>query len=190
MSAGRDRPTRGNGPAPCLASRRAAIPVALLLAIAVTSGCATVRGGSGPSRSATALGWGDFTLGMSLEEVRARAGGGELEVRRIEDACGEAGARLVRDGRELFLGFSGDDPAATLQTIVRRLPPDPSREEVVRDLQRRFPDLRYRPDPRWPNMPEEENPKPLYVHPDLPDQGILVGVEEGFMWISYLRCLD
>lgn len=162
--------------------------LALVAAVAAAA-CAPATVGSGPSRSATALGWGDLTLGMTLEQAGTRTGE-TLEVRPIEDACGEAGARLIRDGRELFLGFSEDAPTATLHTIVWRLPTDASKEEVVRDLERRFPGLRYRPDPRWPNMPEDENPKPLYVHPDVPDQGILVGVEEGWMWITYLRCLD
>ncbi len=161
----------------------------LALVIATSTACARAGLESGPSRTASALGWGELTLGIALREAEARLGE-PIQLRSIEDPCGEAGARLGQDGNELFLAFSSDAPTATLQSIVRRLPPDASRSEIVRDLERRFPGLRYRPDPRWPNMPEEEDPRPLYVHPELPDQAIRIATEEGWMWISYLRCLD
>lgn len=165
--------------------------IRLLLVIGLASGGACAGAGieSGPSRTASALGWGSLALGVSLEEARARLGE-DLELEPIEDRCGDAGARIARGGSELFLSFSGDAPEARLQSIVRRLPPDASREEIVRDLERRFPGLRYRPDPRWPNMPEEEDPNPFYVHPDLPDQGIRIEIEEGWMRVGYLRCLE
>lgn len=164
------------------------IPVALLI-VSASLACVTATVGSGLDRSETALGWASFRLGMTLAEARdlARAG---LDLRRIEDRCAGAGSRLVHDGQEVFLSFTRDAPDAALQSIVLRLPPDATKGEVVRDLERRFPGLRYRPDPRWPDMSEEENPKPLYSDPDLPDQAFLVGVDEGWMWISYLRCLD
>lgn len=164
----------------------AAFVTALLAAVA---GCAAASAGSGAHRTVDALAWSDFALGMSAAEARSLSGEA-LDLRPVEDACGEAGARLSRGGRELFLGFTTPDPAAILHTIVVRLAPEESKEDVVRDLKRRFPGLRYHPDPRWPKMGEAENPKPLYVHSDLPDQGILVGAEEDWMWISHLRCLD
>lgn len=164
----------------------------LLLALLVfgLAACAGATRGTGATRAAGSLGWEDFTLGMSVDDAGRRADG-SLDLRRIEDRCGESGARVVHGERELFLGFTaGDGPTVTLHTIVVRLRPDATKEEVVRDLKARFPRLRYSPDPRWPAMGEEENPKPLYVHPELPEQGIRVDVEEGWMWISYLRCLD
>lgn len=162
---------------------------ALALLVATAAACATATVGAGAARSESAFGWGRFRLGMSLEAARDGAGG-PLELRTIEDRCGRAGARVVEAGHELFLGFTGDALGDTLQSIVLRLAPEATKERVVADLKRRFPGLRYRPDPRWPNMSETENPKPLYVHPDIPDQGYLVGTEEGWVWISYLGCLD
>lgn len=166
--------------------RRRRPPVAVLC-LASGAACAPAAVSSGVGRSDSALGWEGFQLGMTVEEA-ARRSDGELELRRIDDRCGETGARLFHQGRELFLGFT--EAAGVLRSIVLRLPPEATEEEIVRDLERRLPGLRYRPDPRWPNMSERENPKPVYVHPDLPDQGFLVGTEEGWLWISYLRCLD
>lgn len=169
--------------------RRGGIRLLLGLGLASGSACAGAGIESGPSRTASALGWGDLVLGISLEEASARLGE-DLELESIEDRCGDAGTRFVRGRTELFLSFSGNAPGARLQSIVRRLPPEASPEEIVSDLERRFPGLRYRPDPRWPNMPEEEDPNPFYVHPDLPDQGIRIGLEEGWMRVGYLRCLE
>lgn len=167
--------------------------------IAATAACVAAAtacgsGGAGGAVGAVETGgrglsWDGFRLGMRLEQAEGRAGE-RLDLREVEDLCGDVGARTVRSGRELFLGFTGDSASAVLHTLVVRLPGERSREEVVRELKRRIPDLRYRPGRHWPDMPEEENPKPLYVTPRHPDQGILVGVEEGWMWLSFLDCMD
>lgn len=162
--------------------------VAILCALGA-SGCAAAGAGAGLSRSAAALGWGELALEMSLEEVETRIGR-RLETHAIDDPCAEAGARLAAGGEELFLAFERDAREAPLRTIVRRLPAGVARGELVGDLRRRLPGLRYRPDPRWPKMPEEEDPTPLYVHPELPGQAVELRFEDGWMWIGHLRCLD
>lgn len=171
----------------------APLPALLMpaLVLAACAGPSPEVGGTigGIGRAEGGLGWGGFSLGMSLREAERRAGT-RLELREIEDDCGEWAARTLRRGQEIFLGFTGKAATATLHTLVIRLPPGVPREEAVGELKRRLPGLRYRPSPQWPGMPEEENPKPLYVHGEHPEQGILVGVEEGWLWISFLHCMD
>lgn len=152
-------------------------------------GCALAGPGSGLTRSAETLGWGPFAIAMSREEVEARTER-RLELREIESPCAGAGARVTAGDEELFLAFQDDGPRAALRTIVRRLPEEIDRDRVVRDLRRELPGLRYRPDPRWPNMPEEEDPTPLYAHPEAPGQAVELRLEDGWMWIGDLRCLE
>lgn len=148
-----------------------------------------VRRAEGIGEMGTSLGWDGFAVGMERRQAERRHGAA-LDLRPVEDACGDAGARVERDGVELFLGFTGDSAAALLHTLVVRLPPDATRDGVVADLRNRLATLRYRPSRHWPDMPEEENPKPLYVVPEIPEVGILVGVREGWLWISFLDCMD
>lgn len=170
--------------------RSAPLPALLLPALCALAACAGPAGGvGGIGREVGGLTWDGFSLGMSLEEAE-RQNGGRLDLREIEDPCGEWAARTVRGGRELFLGFTGRGTAARLHTLVVRLPAGASREKTAGELKKRLPGLRYRPSRHWPGMPEEENPKPLYVHQEHPDQGILVGLEEGWVWISFLDCMD
>lgn len=170
------------------------------LLLAVAFGCAVALGcAGGPTPAAgptggigaggTSLAYDGLALGMTLRAAEGRLGG-PLDLRPIEDQCGRHGARVQLGDQEAYLGFTDDSPDAALHTIVLRTPPGATKEELVSSLEERLPGLRYQPSPHWPNMPEEENPKPLYVHEDHPDAGILVGPEEGWIWISFLECMD
>lgn len=192
-----DGPDRraARGPDALAAAGPAARPVHLasvLLAALLAGGaggCALAGPGSGLTRSAETLGWGPFAIAMSRKEVEARTGR-RLELREIESPCAGAGARVTAGDEELFLAFERDAPEAALRTIVRRLPEDAARERATRELRRELPGLRYRPDPRWPEMPEEEDPTPLYTHPEAPGQAVELRFDDGWLWIGEVRCLE
>lgn len=161
---------------------RARITTTRLLVLAVAlalAGCATA--GPGPGRfprsvepvkqiarlRGGSLGWGGVWIGMTAGEVERALGRRLTELATAEpDAlCGYRAAGVEILGQPLRLEFEGTGEEARLRAIwlllgVRGAPP--TRDDLTRALQARFPGIEYVPSPHAPELAEAANPMPLY----------------------------
>lgn len=121
---------------------------------------ARLRGGS--------LGWGGVWIGMTAREVERALGRrltAELASAEPDALCGYRSAGVEILDQPLRLEFEGSGEEARLRAIwlllgVRGAPP--TRDDLVRALEARFPGIEYVPSPHTPELAEAASPKPLY----------------------------
>jgi hypothetical protein len=129
------------------------------------------------------LGWGGLEVGMTFRQAELVLG------RRLpalgsasqDELCGYYHLETELMRQPLRLEFSADAGESRLQAIWLPLlsrAGHPVRDEIVTALRARFPNLEHVPSPHTPDLPEAENPRPLYRVPEgggmifvLPEEG-------------------
>jgi hypothetical protein len=157
---------------------RGAALLVLLLSLAACATGGAVGGGGGrfpryvePIRQIAQirgrLGWGGFSVGMTLKDAE-RALGKRLPIFETarDEMCGRHIVEVELRRQKLGLEFEGTGEEARLAALWLLLwNPAGGGEmttlEIVRALKARFPDLQYVPSPHGA-QPESVNPKPLY----------------------------
>lgn len=150
-----------------------------LAAALALAGCATAGPGAGRFPRSTEpvkqiarlrggdLGWGGVWIGSTAREVERTLGRRLTELATAEpDAlCGYRSVGIEILDQPLRLEFEGTGENARLRAIwlllgARGAPP--TREDLTRALEARFPGIEYVPSPHTPDLAEAANPKPLY----------------------------
>jgi hypothetical protein len=157
-------------------AERARLPALLLLGLALAAGCVSAGGEGGrlpiylePIKQITLragrFGWGALVVGMSFRDAELALGERFSASPRSDSRCGYVTADVAMRRQGLRLEFEGSTDSAHLRALWLRLE-NPRGEvsvmDVVEVLKRRFPSLRYVPDPHDPKLPESLNPRPLY----------------------------
>lgn len=113
------------------------------------------------------LGWGGLEEGMSFEQAE-RALGRRLPAlgsASQDQLCGYYHLEAELMGQPLRLEFSAEAGESRLQAIWLPLTSragKPSRDQIIEALHARFPEIEYVPSQFAPDLPEAENPRPLY----------------------------
>lgn len=113
------------------------------------------------------LGWGGLEEGMTFEQAE-RALGRHLPAlgsASQDQLCGYYHLDAELMGQPLRLEFAAEAGESHLQAIWLPLTGRagmPSRDQIVEALHARFPDIEYVPSQFAPDLPEAENPRPLY----------------------------
>lgn len=113
------------------------------------------------------LGWGGLEEGMTFEQAE-RALGQRLPAlgsASQDQLCGYYHLETELMGQPLRLEFSAEAGESRLQAIWLPLTSRagrPSRDQIVEALHARFPELEYLPSQFAPDVPEAENPRPMY----------------------------
>jgi hypothetical protein len=113
------------------------------------------------------LGWGGLEEGMTFQQAE-RALGRRLPAlgsASQDELCGYYHLEAELMGQPLRLEFSAEAGESRLQAIWLPLTSragKPSREAIIEALHARFPEIEYVPSQFAPDLPEAENPRPLY----------------------------
>ena len=139
------------------------------------------------------LGWGGLEEGMTFEQAE-RALGRRLPAlgsASQEELCGYYHLEAELMGQPLRLEFSAEAGESRLQAIWLPLAGragKPTRDQIVDALHARFPELEYLPSQFAPDLPEAENPRPLYRTVQVGGM-IFVQPEEGGVYFGQI-CVD
>lgn len=128
------------------------------------------------------LGWGPVLLGMSTRQAEDALGGRLRLSRDDSETCPGMVASVVSRGARIVLTFASNDDRDALRLVNVFIPFSEPRDlaELVTELKRRVPQLRYR---STYGVAEVQNDKPLYEYPKDSWQTVLIGPTEG-IWIS------
>jgi hypothetical protein len=113
------------------------------------------------------LGWGGLEEGMTFQQAE-RALGRRLPAlgsASQDELCGYYHLEAELMGQPLRLEFSAEAGESHLQAIWLPLTSragKPSRDQIIEALHARFPEIEYVPSQFAPDLPEAENPRPLY----------------------------
>jgi hypothetical protein len=137
------------------------------------------------------LGWGGLEVGMTFHQTELVLGRRlpALEDTEPDELCGYRALEAELMRQPLRLEFSDEEDEDHLQAIwlpLQSRSGPPGRDEIVEAVRARFPRLEHVPSPHAPDLPEDENPQPLYR---LPDGEEMVFVQEGAIYFGEI-CVD
>lgn len=117
------------------------------------------------------VGWDSVELGMSLVQTERRVGLTLALRPGVAGRCGAYGVDIDRGTLRLSLGFPSPKPGAKLESLYVNFEGYQvlaKRVDLVAELKRVAPQASYFPDPRFPDLREEEAADPTY---ELPGEG-------------------
>lgn len=133
-------------------------------------------------------GWGGAYLGMTPDRVAVSTGRAIRPDDPIEGVCGGIATAVDLLGRTVVLGFQSE--TGELHTLHLPFETGYPREELLRGIRHRLPDLRYQPGRHHPEWGEAEDPNPQYVMGEGRARYVLLVKPEKGIWISRAGCMD
>jgi hypothetical protein len=137
------------------------------------------------------LGWGGLEVGMTFRQAelvlghRLPALGSSLQ----DELCGyyRLEAELLRQPLRLeWAAEAGESHLQAFWLPLQSRSGTAGRDEIVAALHARFPKLEHIPSPHEPDLPEENNPQPLYR---VPEGGGMIFVQPGGIYFGEV-CVD
>ena len=137
------------------------------------------------------LGWGGFEVGMTFRQAELVLG------RRLpalgsatqDELCGYYQMETIAMRQPLRLEWAAEAGESHLQALwlpLQSRSGPAGRDEIVAALHARFPKLEHIPSPHEPDLPEKENPQPLYR---VPEGGGMIFVQPGGIYFGEV-CVD